>query len=177
MRDPLARGPALSAAESGDFEALVGPWVAEMYRMAAAIVGSAAAADVTQDALLDAWRGLARLRDRERIRPWLHAIVANRSLKQIRAWRSRPRTINVEPVGRPGDVTPDASAAVLERERLDRAFGRLSAEQRVCLALRYSVDLTVPQIATTLSIPEGTVKSRLHSGLARMREALAEDDR
>jgi RNA polymerase sigma-70 factor (ECF subfamily) len=177
MRNPLARGPAPSAAESGDFETLVGPWVEEMYRIAAAIVGSAEAGDVTQDALLDAWRGLARLRDRERVRPWLHAIVANRSLKQIRAWRSRPRTINVEPIGRPNEMVPDVAGVVLERERLDRAFDRLTAEQRVCLALRYSVDLTVPQIASTLAIPEGTVKSRLHSGLARMREALAEDDR
>ena len=175
MRIPLGRGPALSAAESEDFVALVGPWVAEMYRVAAAIVGSAEAADVTQDALVDAWRGFSRLRDRGRVRPWLHAIVANRAMKQIRAWRRRPRTINVEPDNR-ATVASDVAGEVLERDRLDRAFDRLSAEQRVCLALRYSLDLTVPQIATTLSIPEGTVKSRLHAGLTQLREALAEDD-
>lgn len=176
MRDPLARGPARSVAESGDFEALVGPWVEEMYRVAAAIVGSAEAADVTQDALVDAWRGFARLRDPGRVRPWLHAIVANRSLKQIRAWRSRPRTINVEVGERGTPASADFAARVADRDRLDWAFDRLTADQRVCLALRYSIDLSVPQIAATLSIPEGTVKSRLHAGMERMREALAEDE-
>src|SRR6188472_1514616 len=85
----------VSKVRSEEFEALVGPWVNEMYRAAAAIVGVDDAADVTQEALADAWRGLDRLRDHSKARAWLRAIVVNRARKQIRAAQSRPRLIAV----------------------------------------------------------------------------------
>lgn len=165
-------------ARPSDFEALVGPWVSEMYRAAAAIVGSYEAEEVTQDALLDAWRGLRRLRDRARVRPWLHAIVANRARKHIRATRSRPRLITMVHETDPGPrrTSPDHAIEVAERDRLDRAFGRLTADQRICVGLHYSLDLSVPQISESLSIPEGTVKSRINAGMERLRAAIAADD-
>src|SRR6266545_409495 len=97
MRAPLARGSASAAVASAEFEALVEPWVAEMYRLAAAVVGVESAEDVTQDALVDAWRGLRPLRDPSRVRPWLHSIVVHRASKHLRALRSRPRLIAVQP--------------------------------------------------------------------------------
>ena len=157
------------------FEALVGPWVNEMYRAAAAIVGEADARDVTQEALLDAWRGFARLRDPERVRPWLHAIVANRSRKHLRARRSRPRFISVS--NWPEGTEDDRSTALAERDRLDRALDSLPADQRIALALHYALDLSVPQVAAVLSVPDGTVKSRIHAGVERLRAALAAEDK
>ncbi len=178
MKTPLAHVSAPADA-TADFEALVGPWIDEMYRASAAIVGAPEAADVTQDALIDAWRGFARLRDRDRVRPWLHAIVANRSRKHIRAQHSRPRLIDVDVSDAPGTAgsQEDFARAVAERDRLDRAFDRLTADQRICLAFRYSIDLSVPQIAAALGIPEGTVKSRLHGSLERLRAVLVEEDK
>jgi RNA polymerase sigma-70 factor (ECF subfamily) len=157
------------------FEALVGPWVDEMYRAAAAIVGEADARDVTQDALLDAWRGFARLRDRERVRPWLHAIIANRSRKHLRARRSRPRFVSISTW--PEGTVEDRSTALAERDRLDGAFDSLPADQRIALALHYALDLSVPQVAAVLSVPEGTVKSRIHTGVERLRTVLAAEDK
>jgi RNA polymerase sigma-70 factor (ECF subfamily) len=149
-----------------------------MYRAAAAIVGANEAEEVTQDALLDAWRGFGRLRDQTRVRPWLHAIVANRARKHIRAARSRPRLIAVVQETQPdlSRSSPDHAIQIAERDRLDRAFERLTADQRICLGLHYSLDLTVPQISQALSIPEGTVKSRVNAGMERLRAAIAEDD-
>jgi RNA polymerase sigma-70 factor (ECF subfamily) len=164
---------------AAEFETLVAPWVAEMYRLAAAFVGADGAEDVAQDALLDAWRGWARLRDRTRVRPWLHAIVVNRARKHIRAQRSRPRLIAVRPPDwsdRRGSES-DASLRVEDRDRLDRAFEGLTAEQRACVVLHYSFDISVPQIASTLALPEGTVKSRIHAGIRRLRAALDEGER
>lgn len=182
MENPLARVSA-PAETTADFETLIAPWVAEMYRVAAAIVGPGGAEDVTQDALLDAWRGLARLRDRTRLRPWLHAIVANRARKHLRAQGSRPRLIAVQPADWPADwppgvqSEPDSAMRIADRDRLDRAFESLTAAQRTCVALHYAFDISVPEIAVTLSVPEGTVKSRIHAGVQRLRAALDEGER
>ena len=166
-----ADAPAVGAT----FEGLVGPWVDEMYRAAAAIVGEADARDVTQEALLDAWRGFARLRDPDRVRPWLHAIVANRSRKHLRARRSRPRFISVTTW--PEGAVDDRSTALAERDRLDGAFESLPADQRIALALHYALDLSVPQVAAALSVPEGTVKSRIHAGVEQLRAVLAAEEK
>lgn len=177
--EPAPASESASADErSAAFEALVEPWVQEMYRVAAAIVGTYDAEEVTQESLIDAWRGFARLRDRDRVRPWLHSIVANRARKHIRSARSRPRLIAVvgEAVSRDDRSSPDHAAQFAERDRLDRAFDRLSADQRVCLALRYSMDLSVPQIAEALRIPEGTVKSRINAAMELLRAVVSRDD-
>jgi RNA polymerase sigma-70 factor (ECF subfamily) len=168
-----------SKVRSEEFEALVGPWVNEMYRAAAAIVGVDDAADVTQEALADAWRGLDRLRDQTRARAWLRVIVVNRAKKQIRAARSRPRLIAVSGPAdfESGRVSSDPASRVAERDMLDRAFNRLPADLRVCVALHYSVDWSIPDIAVALGIPEGTVKSRINAGMVRLRAAIAESDR
>jgi len=163
-----------AATVAATFEALVGPWVNEMYRAAAAIVGQADARDVTQDALVDAWRGFGRLRDRERVRPWLHAIVANRSRKHLRARRSRPRSIPVSHW--PEGMEDDHSTRRAERDRLDRAFDSLPADQRIALALHYGLDLSVPEVAAVLSVAAGTIKSRIHAGVGHLRTALAAED-
>jgi RNA polymerase sigma-70 factor (ECF subfamily) len=145
-----------------------------MYRAAAAMVGEADARDVIQEALLDAWRGFDRFRDPERVRAWLHAIVANRSRKHLRARRSRPRIVPIP--NWPEGSVEDGSTVLAERDRLDRAFELLPADQRLTLALHYALDLSVPQVAAALSVPEGTVKSRIHAGVERLRAVLAAED-
>ncbi len=161
-----------------DFEALVGPYVEEMYRMAAAIVGPDDARDATQDALFAAWRGMGGLRDPSRARPWLHAILVNRCRNLLRTRSRRPWLIHVE---HPDDIArrhalADPAGQIADRDRLDRAFETLEPDQRICLALHYTLDLAVPQVALVLGIPEGTAKSRIHAATVRMRAALAEGD-
>ena len=70
----------------------------------------------------------------------------------------------------------DGSTVLAERDRLDRAFELLPADQRLTLALHYALDLSVPQVAAALSVPEGTVKSRIHAGVERLRAVLAAED-
>lgn len=159
-----------------DFEALVGPHLKEMYRLALAIVGPDDAADVTQDALVAAWRGVGGLRDEARARFWLHRIVVNRARDVIRARSRRPRWIRVvDPEAVAGASRPDSSAEVGERDRLDRAFETLTPDQRAILALHYTLDLSIPQVAAALSIREGTAKSRVHSAIERLRAAMPDE--
>jgi RNA polymerase sigma-70 factor (ECF subfamily) len=71
----------------------------------------------------------------------------------------------------------DESGGVIDRDRLDRAFRRLPLEQRVVTVLSHVEGLTHEEIAETLGIPLGTVKSRVRYALAGLRSALEADDR
>jgi RNA polymerase sigma-70 factor (ECF subfamily) len=141
MEPRVAQRRTEAADRAAAFEALVGPWLNEMYRVAAAVVGERDARDVTQDALVDAWRGFGRLRKPERARAWLHAIVANRCRKHLRSTRNRPR---VAAVDMPDVSVPDASQALAEHDRLSQAFDSLSADQRMAVVLHHVLDLSIP---------------------------------
>ena len=71
----------------------------------------------------------------------------------------------------------DGQISVSLRDELERAFRRLGADQRAVLVLMYYDAQTVAEIATTLGISEGTVKSRLHYASAAMRAAVEADAR
>jgi RNA polymerase sigma-70 factor (ECF subfamily) len=170
-------------AQAGDaptwdaFEARVAGCVPDAHRLAAAIVGPDDAADVVQDALLEAWRHLGSLRDPDRLEAWFRSIVANRCRNVLRARGRRPRTGPIQPDAAGVGATDAPDEWVVVREALDQAFGRLSPEHRTVLALRYTLDLPLVDIARTLRVPEGTVKSRLHAAVARLRAAYEEDGR
>lgn len=157
------------------FEALIEPRLDGLYRLAAAIVGSDDARDAVQDALISAWRGHGRLRDSEALDAWLRSIVVNRCRNVL---RSRGRSVRSIPV----DVAPDLAEPgaglgqrLEDRDRLDRAFIRLSADHRSVLALRFSLDLPLREVAAALGVPEGTAKSRLHAATGQLRAILRED--
>jgi RNA polymerase sigma-70 factor (ECF subfamily) len=71
----------------------------------------------------------------------------------------------------------DDTSGVIDRDRLERAFRRLPLEQRVVAVLNHVEGLTHEEIASTLGLPLGTVKSRMRYALAGLRSALEADDR
>ena len=66
----------------------------------------------------------------------------------------------------------DDTAAVIDRDLLDRVLSRLEPEQRAILVLRYYLDLSLPDAADALGIPLGTAKSRLHRSLIAVRSSV-----
>jgi RNA polymerase sigma-70 factor (ECF subfamily) len=70
----------------------------------------------------------------------------------------------------------DFRGAVEARALLEPAFDRLSADQRAVLALHYSMGYSIAEAADALGVRVGTAKSRLNSGLARLRTAIGPDD-
>ncbi len=167
----------LDAAQQGDrdaFGALVAPRLDRLYGAAHLVVRDAEAAeDAVQNALLRAWRDLGTLRDPERFDAWLARIVSRAALDEARRRRRWSLAPHV-PWLREGRAE---TSSIDERERLARAFGLLTPEHRLVLALRFYLDLGLPEIAEATGVPLGTVKSRLHYALAAMRAALAADDR
>ena len=71
-----------------------------------------------------------------------------------------------------GPSTPDASAAIADRDELERAFRRLTIEQRAVFVLHHYLGLPLVEIAELLEIPAGTARSRLHYAIAGLRDAL-----
>ena len=151
-----------------------GPW---LHRLATAIVGSADAADATQDALVLAWRRLPTLRQPDRFEAWLRRILVNRCRDMGRARGRRLTEIQVDPAFETGDAGGDTRPGVERSVDLETAIARLTIDQRTVLALHYAADLSLREVATTLGLPTGTAKSRLNTALVELRRQLGEMDR
>ena len=179
-RRMLAPHQQVQAAVDGDesaFEALITDRLPRTYRMALAILGSEAdARDAVQEAWVSVWQHLGSLRDPARFDAWLDQIVVNSCRSGLRKrGRVRVREIALNesfdiqtPHPGPDDIT--------EREALQRAFNRLTIEQRTLLVLHHLERRPLAAIADVLGIPEGTAKSRLHTARAAFERTL-EDDR
>jgi len=147
----------------------------DTYRLAAAIVGSADAPDVTQETFVAAWQQLPRLRDPSRFGQWLRRICVNRSRNWLRTRGRRPRAaldLTDEAAVALPDGRSDFRAAVEARTVLEPAFEALTADQRALLALHYALGLSIAECAEALDVRVGTAKSRLSAGLAAMRREI-----
>ena len=126
--------------------------------------------DAVQSALLTAWRDIRSLRDPELFEPWLHRILTHACFAETRRrrrWTERVRLIPVEPVHGTDDF-----ATVDNRDQLDRAFRRLTVEQRAVLVFHHYLGLPLPEVAVRIGIPLGTVKSRMHHAKRALRASL-----
>jgi RNA polymerase sigma-70 factor (ECF subfamily) len=130
---------------------------------------SDAAGDVLQTALVQIWRDLPGLRDPDRFEAWSYRIVVHCS----HAYRRRARRSVVALELQPADAAiEDAETSIVRRDELERAFHRLTDDQRTVLVLIYYRDMTVTQVADVLGISSGTVKSRLFNARKAMRAAV-----
>src|SRR5438445_3310647 len=121
------------------------------------------AEEVMQDAFVKAHVAWGRLRDPEKALPYLRSAVLNGARSRLRHLRVVERT---EPA-RPG-LGQSAEAAALagdEQRRMIAALRALPDRQRECLALRYYLDCSEAEIAATLGISTGSVKTHVHRGL------------
>jgi RNA polymerase sigma-70 factor (ECF subfamily) len=140
-----------------------------LYRLAGLLLGDAAdAEDATQEALLRAWLSAGSLHDMSHVQAWLDRILVNVCRDRLRR-RQRIRLIV---------LTDDAPArsdpfqVVLDRDEVLRAMTQLDADQRIVVVLHYWAGLTLTDIAVRMGWPAGTVKSRLHHALERMRRRI-----
>ena len=147
------------------------------FRTAYAVCGDAAEAeDATQEAFVKAYRTLGRFRAGEPWRPWLLQIVANEARNRRRSeGRRRHLVTRVARGGGATEVPPPDVAVLLrdERSALAQAIARLDPPHREVVVLRHLLDLSEAECAAVLSVPKGTVKSRLSRALDRLREDLA----
>ena len=165
-----------------EFGALIERHLDGAYRLATVIIGDAMEAeDAVHDAAIAAWRGWSTLRDPDRFEAWFSRIVVNACRDRLRSRRRRPVVeLTQDQIGEgSGHVQPDGIESVPARDALARAFAVLDPDERIVIVLRFWRDLTIDGIAERTGTPSGTVKSRLHHALGRLRTALtiAEKDR
>ncbi len=131
--------------------------------------------DAVQAALISAWRQLRTLRNPDAFEPWLHRILTNECYAEARR-RTRMRAeVRVLPLHDQAESTDILT--VHDRDQLERAFRRLTLEQRTVLVFHHYVGLPLPDVALHLGIPLGTAKSRLHHATAALRASLEADAR
>ena len=142
----------------------------DAYRLAGYLLGDATEAqDAVQDALIKAWRSWPRLRDPEAFGPWFERIVVNVCRDRMR----RHRTLRMVELDAAGEVeSADIFGSMFDEDEVARAVARLGPDHRIVIALRFWRDLTLEQVAETLDLPLGTVKSRLHYALRALRTEL-----
>ncbi len=131
--------------------------------------------DAVQAALIMAWRELRTLRDSDRFAPWLHRILTNECYAEARRRRRWSTEVRLLPM--PGQLESGEISAINDRDQLDRAFRRLTIEQRSVLVFHHYVGLPLTEVADRLGIPVGTAKSRLHHATNALRASLEADSR
>jgi RNA polymerase sigma-70 factor (ECF subfamily) len=183
--DATTLADALARDLDGTFETLVRAHVDRCHAIALRVLGNPHdAEEVTQDALVRAYRALAgyppdRVRDL-RLRPWLATIVVNLCRNRLR--RARVSVASLEPMLEagfdPAIPSAESPARLLDRaiasEHLAALLADLPDRYRIPVVLRHVDDLSYAELAEILGRPEGTLKAQVHRGLAMLRAAATE---
>ena len=137
------------------------------------------ALDVVQETFVKAYQNAARWDRGAEVAPWLMRIAVNQAIDQYR--RNRRRSAAEEPLPEGdhasartvGDASPDRRVFGREvGERIEAALAGLPAKQRAVFVLRHCEEMTLEEIAESLSMNLGTVKSALHRAVRALRVRL-----
>jgi RNA polymerase sigma-70 factor (ECF subfamily) len=146
------------------------------------------ALDLSQEVFLNVFRTIGRFRGQSALRTWIYRIVINQARNRQRWWKRRHRSEQVSLEQRletDGTLPPASNVAEPDRvlgqkelaARVWDALGRLPFDQRTVVTLREIDGLSYDEIAFSLGVAVGTVKSRLTRARAALRTQLGEGDR
>jgi RNA polymerase sigma-70 factor (ECF subfamily) len=160
-------------------EELYQRYAAALYSLAYQVTGGDRyAQDVVQEVFIVAWRDAARFDpSRGSVGAWLFGLARHKAIDVLRrestvSRRAAPET-DLEFEAAPDDVARDAWEH-LRRERVLEALQQLPDAQRVCVELAFFSGLTHVEVSERLGIPLGTAKTRIRTGLLRLRDLLGD---
>ena len=136
------------------------------------------AQDVVQETFVSAWQALGRFKGDAKLFTWLYRIAINHAIdlkRKQRVSRSLEVHLNDEmPVTDSGNGSrpDDAAERHEDEERLRRAMNSLSSEHRLVLVMKDIEGMKYEEMAEALSVPIGTIRSRLHRARLELREIL-----
>ena len=130
--------------------------------------------EVTQEVMLEVWRSASKFdAGRGSANAWVMTLAHRRAVDRVRSVQKeaeRERRVAVAEI--PFDEVMEAVESSLERERVRRCLGSLTEVQRESVTLAYYRGYTYGQVASLLGVPTGTVKTRMHDALIRLRDCL-----
>lgn len=149
------------------FLALINPIQQQLYRIAWSYMGNQDdSLDMVQNAIERIFTRLHTLREPQYFRTWAVRILINECKSHLKKQRREvPGEVDTE-------ISPDLTGSVNNRLDLDTALSALGEKNREVLVLRYIKDYSIREIAEILECPLGTVKSRIHHGLAQLRREM-----
>ena len=167
------------------FETLIHLYQAPIYNVAYRILGDTSeASDAVQETFMKIFKGIKTFRGECGLKTWIYRIAISESLNRQRWWKRwrRHAPVSIDDTAPNGTrlvevtdsrPTPESACAQLEMEReVQKALGGLSFEHRVVLVLRDIEGVSYEEIAETLGLSLGTVKSRLWRARSEMKTKL-----
>ncbi|HKW31177.1 MAG TPA: sigma-70 family RNA polymerase sigma factor [Verrucomicrobiae bacterium] len=184
---PSAASELLARARAGDadgFCLLIEPLQARLLRQAAALTGDLSLAeDIVSETLVEAWKSFARYNESCQLSTWLYAILLHRYQKSVRRARSRPIALAWLSLFRARDLSirqenlaaagPSPAEVVAQNEtlaQLRQCIELLPEKHARVIRLRFFDEASLPDMAAVLGCSVGTVKSRLHHALEKLRK-------
>ncbi|KAA5542245.1 RNA polymerase sigma factor [Roseiconus nitratireducens] len=175
--EPETIEPDCCDARSGRLERLFGQCRDEILGTLFYVVGNVEdARDALQETFLKCWHRRHQIDDVQNLRAWVFRIAINtgRDVRKT-AWNRRRQTLREDvPMPSTTESSPDGLVRDEERQRLRRAISQLPVEQQEVFLMRQNGDLTYCQIAQAMSLPVGTVKTRMRSAIRQLRETVGD---
>ena len=161
----------------GDPEALqeiVTHYQGSVFGIGVKLLGTAEdAKDYCQDVFVHAYEK-RRLYDPERpFEPWFYKLALNLGRQRLRKRREIPKSDSM-PVQVAGETAEREMVEKERKARVENALRKLKPKYRECIALRFEADMQLQEIAQTLGLPLGTVKTRLRRGMTAFKELYAQ---
>ena len=161
---------------AGVYDALAAPVMGVACRV---LLDEAQAEEVTQDVMIEVWRTADRFRpERGAAKTWVLTLAHRRAVDRVRsaqAGAERERRAARLDAPDPFDEVVEEIEGREEQARVHRCLAGLGSIQRLPLVLAYYQGLTCAEVAAALSTPAGTVKSRMRTGLRKLRACLEAD--
>jgi RNA polymerase sigma-70 factor (ECF subfamily) len=169
----------VEAARRGDKDSFAQVYQAitpDLYKVAYYTLGNAHdAEDAVSETFIEAYRGVTRLRDAGSFKPWIMKILSIRCKRRIASYVKNKQVFDIEDfmatLSDEGDIAEDVSQQVTVMS----AMARLNPQERQIVALSVLQGYTTKEIAKIMATPQGTISSKLHRTLAKLRKMLEQE--
>ena len=166
----------VEAARQGDKDCFAQVYegiASDLYRVALYTLGNSHdAEDAVSETFIEAWKGITGLRDVNSFKPWMMKILSVRCKRKVADYVKHKNTFDIDnfiaSLTSDGDVSQDVS----EQVTVLGALSRLNTRERQIIALSVLQGYTTKEISRILGTPQGTVSSKLHRSLAKLRKML-----
>ena len=169
----ISKVEAARAGDKGCFAQVYESIAPDLYKVALYTLGNSYdAEDVVSETFIEAYKGIANLRDPSSFKPWMMKILSVRCKRKIAEYVKHKNTFDIENFMASLSDEVDLSSDISEQVTVTGALSRLSSSERQIIALSVLQGYTTKEIAKILGSPQGTISSKLHRALAKLRKML-----